>query len=121
MKWDFVVIGLLLVMILIACTLQFCVDNKHVGVFFSKGIYSFSTGKGLKGITIIKASVGPGHTCELFLTNRYTKKVTRHYLLKGKCHKIFFVWDCSKFFNLIIDGEGDYDFVIEIISFYNRK
>ena len=58
MTRDLLIILPVIVFIAITWSVCFLFDNKLVLFFFEKGHYVFSTGTGLRGLVIIKASVG---------------------------------------------------------------
>ena len=106
------------------CAITWCVcfliDNRLVLLFFEKRHYVFSTGNGLRGLVIIKASVGKNTTCKITLTNTYTKFVKKHWILNGKCKRIFITFIPSQYLEIDIDGDSAMDFVVECMSF-NKK
>ena len=106
--------------IAITWSVCFLFDNKLVLFFFEKGHYVFSTGTGLRGLVIVKASVGKDTTCKITLTNHYTKFVKYHWILDEKCKKFFIVWIPSQYLVIDINSEHANDFVVECLSF-NRK
>lgn len=120
MTRDLLIILPVIVFIALTWNICFLMDNKLVLFFFEKGHYVFSTGTGLRGIVIVKASVGKNTTCKITLTNHYTKLVKYHWILDKKCKKFFIVWVPSQYLVIDIDGESANDFVVECLSF-NRK
>ena len=120
MARDLLIILPIIVFVAISWSICFLMDNKLVLFFFEKGHYVFSTGTGLRGIVIVKASVGKNTTCKITLTNHYTKLVKYHWILDKKCKKFFIVWVPSQYLVIDIDGESANDFVVECLSF-NRK
>lgn len=98
----------------------FLMDNKLVLFFFEKGHYVFSTSTGLRGLVIIKASVGKDTSCKITLTNTYTKLIKHHWVINDKCKRIFIAYIPSQYLEVDIDGDFANDFVVECLSF-NKK
>ena len=73
MARNLLIILPVIVFVAITWSICFLMDNKLVLFFFEKGHYVFSTGTGLRGLVIIKASVGKDTSCKITLTNTYTK------------------------------------------------
>lgn len=120
MTQDLLIILPVIAFIAITWSVCFLLDNKLVLLFFEKSHYVFSTGNGLRGLVIIKASVGKNTTCQITLTNHYTKFVKYHWILNKRCKRIFIVWIPSQYLVIDVDSDLANDFVVECLSF-NRK
>lgn len=98
----------------------FLIDNKFVLLFFENSHYVFQTGNGLRGLVLIKASVGKNTTCKITITNSYTKFVKKNWILNGKCKRFFIVFISSQYLEISVVGGSARDFVVECMSF-NKK
>lgn len=117
---DLFIILPIIVFIAITWCIVFLIDNKLVLLFFENSHYVFPTGNGLRGLVIIKASVGKDTTCKITLTNNYTKFVKKHWILDGKCKRIFITFIPSQYLEIAVYGDSAMDFVVECMSF-NKK
>ena len=88
MARNLLIILPVIVFVAITWSICFLMDNKLVLFFFEKGHYVFSTGTGLRGLVIIKASVGKDTSCKITLTNTYTKLIKHHWVINDKCKSI---------------------------------
>lgn len=120
MTRDLLIILSVIAFFAITKCICYLIDNKLFLLFFENSHYVFSTGNGLKGLIIVKASIGKNTTCNITITNTYTKSVKYHWTLKRKCKKIFIVWIPSQYLEFDVNSDHAKDFVVECISF-NRK